>query len=62
MIPSEHSVVAGSGVEHSASKATPFCADQPVTLTFRLRQGGGPYIPSSPSFGKEAGKSAILHP
>jgi hypothetical protein len=21
------------------------CADQPVTLTFRLRQGGGPYIP-----------------
>src|ERR1700728_2106937 len=25
------------------TKAEYICADQPVTLTFRLRQGGGPY-------------------
>src|SRR6201987_3807086 len=27
------------------TKAAYICADQPVTFTFRLRQGGGPYIP-----------------
>jgi hypothetical protein len=27
------------------TKAEYICADQPVTLTFRLRQGGGPYMP-----------------
>jgi hypothetical protein len=26
-------------------KAEYICADQPVTLIFRLRQSGGPYIP-----------------
>src|ERR1700729_1348056 len=26
------------------TKAEYICADQPVTLTFRLRQGGGPYM------------------
>ena len=30
-------------------KAEYICADQPVTLIFRLRQSGGPYIPVSPS-------------
>ena len=27
------------------TKAAYICADQPVTFTFRLQQGGGPYIP-----------------
>src|ERR1700752_1218992 len=30
------------------TKAAYICADQPVTFTFRLRQGGGPYIPDRP--------------
>jgi hypothetical protein len=30
-------------------KAEYICADQPVTLIFRLRQSGGPYIPVCPS-------------
>src|SRR5271165_458131 len=30
------------------TKAEYICADQPVTLTFRLRKGGGPYIPDGP--------------
>jgi hypothetical protein len=29
------------------TKAAYICADQPVTFTFRLQQGGGPYIPDS---------------
>jgi hypothetical protein len=33
-------------------KAEYICADQPVTLIFRLRQSGGPYIPVSPSSGR----------
>jgi hypothetical protein len=32
-----------AGVIHS-KKAEYICADQPATLTFRLQQGGGPYI------------------
>jgi hypothetical protein len=35
-----HSILAKS---HCSNKAEYICADQPVTLTFRLRQGGGPY-------------------
>ena len=31
------------------TKAEYICADQPVTLIFRLRQSGGPYIPVWPS-------------
>jgi hypothetical protein len=30
-------------------KAEYICAGQPVTLIFRLRQSGGPYIPVCPS-------------
>ena len=30
--------------EPSPTKAEYICADQPATLTFRLRNGGGPYI------------------
>src|SRR5439155_18920865 len=29
----------------SPTKAVYICADQPVTIIYRLRQGGGPYIP-----------------
>ena len=32
------------------TKAEYICADQPVTLTFRLRQGGGPYMPVGGSY------------
>jgi hypothetical protein len=32
-----------------SNKAEYICADQPVTLIFRLRQSGGPYIPVCPS-------------
>jgi len=32
------------------TKAEYICADQTVTLIFRLRQSGGPYIPVRPRF------------
>jgi len=35
-------------------KAEYICADQPVTFIFRLRQGGGPYIPGCPSSTRNA--------
>ena len=36
--------------EHTPIKAVYICADQPVTIIFRLRQGGGPYICFSRGF------------
>jgi hypothetical protein len=36
------------------TKAVYVCADQPVTLPFRLQQDGGPYIPASDNAELEA--------
>src|SRR5512143_3203313 len=48
------------------TKAVYICADQPATLTFRLRKGGGPYIPDvgpdRPVRGAIREKEGVLRP
>src|ERR1019366_6714399 len=51
------------GQEHNTPiKAVYICADQPATLTFRLRRGGGPYIPQTPFTARNTRTASSPHP